>query len=131
MNFFKRKINILWTWWYKQMKERNTCLWRRHKNKCMIMKNKIKIPAWMDSTRRGYFRDQREFDDFLPEQNVSWLILWFVPIDTPDNFVQNLFPYMFWTLFGRFFLSWWLYLDVSCTYIHDRIHLNLIIKSLK
>lgn len=33
-NFFKRKknaINILWTWWYKQMKEWNACLWKRHK----------------------------------------------------------------------------------------------------
>ena len=58
------------------------------RNKSLIMKSKIRIPAWMDSTRRGYFRDQRESDEFLLGQNVSRLILWFVPIGTPDSFLH-------------------------------------------
>ena len=53
-----------------------------------------------------------------------------VLIGTPDNFIHNLFSYMFWTLFG-IFLSWELYLDVSWTCILDKIHLKLIIKTLK
>ena len=53
-----------------------------------------------------------------------------VLIGTLNSFVQNLFSYTFWTLFG-IFLSWELYLDVSWTCILDKIHLKLIIKTLK
>ena len=63
---------------------------------------------------------------FLLEQYLSVPIGTIeVLIGTLDNFIQNL-----WTLFGGF-LSWELFLNLSWTYIPDRIHYNLIIKFLK
>ena len=64
-------------------------------------------------------------------------MLQFVPISTNEVLIDTLSNFAQFCLFASFglflgvFLSWELYLDVSWTYIPDKIHLNLIIKSLK